>query len=295
MTTLNGLIAETKRYLLGNTREEINSLAAGYTAGGTTVTFTYPMGGIVAGADIEVDLEILRVMSVSGQTATVLGAQNNTTAANHSSGATVRVNPRFERQAIADDLNHALRDLSAEGLYREVALNITFNASVSGYDLTGSSASDVLDILEVRYQQSGPTKRYPVIRSWSLQRGMDTAVFPSGTALTIDSPAFPGLPLRVRYAAQFLPLVNLSDDVTSYSGLAATAADLPPIGAAIRQMMGRDIKRASTDSQPDTRRAQEVPPGVSQGAITTLRREWDQGIHRERGRQLQRFPYRHAL
>lgn len=295
MTTLATLIDQTKKHLLGNQREELNTLNGSYTSGGTTLTLTYAMGSIQAGAELEIDQEVFRVMSVSGQTATVLGAQKGTTAANHSSGAVVTVNPRFYEVSIIADINNTLNDLSAAGIYREISTNITFNPVVSGYDLTGSDAYDVLDVLEVRYKQVGPTKRFPVIRNWSLMRDMDTTVFASGNALVIDSGGFPGLPLRVRYAAALGQLSAQTDDVTTTAGLRATANDLPPIGAAIRQMMGRDVKRTFLEAQPDTRRAQEVPPGVGQGAITTLRRMYDEGVQQERMRQIQRFPYRMTL
>lgn len=295
MTTLAQLVQETKLHLLGNTREELNSLASGYTAGATTMTFTYPMSSIQAGADIEVGTEVLRVMSVSGQTATVMGAQLGTTAANHSSGDTVVVNPRFYAASIITDLNHTLHDLAAEGLYKENYVDVTFNPVVSGYDLTGTSGQEILEILDVRFKQVGPTKRYPRIRNYSLMRNMDTAVFPSGNALVIDSGGFPGLPIRVWYATLFTEMTALTDDVTTTAGLRASADDLPPIGAAIRQMMSRDVKRTFLEAQPDTRRAQEVPPGAGQGAIQTLRRMWDAGVQGERMRQIQRYPYRMTL
>lgn len=292
MTTAQQMIYRTKELLLGNTREEQNYLASNYTAGGTTLTFSDSMGSIAAGAELEIGTELFRVRSISGSSAVVVGAQMGTTAANHSTNDVVIVNPRFRSASIFTDLNNALNDMSAAGIYKETAVNITFNPVVSAYDLTGSTDETLMDILEVRYQQVGPTKRYPVIRNWSLMRDMDTAVFPSGNALVIDAPGFPGLPLRVRYAQRLAQFVNLSDDSQTVCGVRPTGDDLPPIGAAIRQAMGRDVKRAFLESQPDPRRAQEVPPGVTQGAIQTLRRMFDQGVAEERQRQIQRYPYR---
>jgi hypothetical protein len=291
MTTANDLIAQTKNHLLGNVREEINQLAASYTAAGTALTFTYPMQSIVVGADVEVDQEVFRVMSVTGQAATVIGAQYGSTAANHANGATVTVNPRFRRHSILADLNNSLSDLDAAGLYREVSINVTYNPVIGAYDLTSSTI--VLDILEVRYRQTGPSQRFPMINRWSLMRDMDTTVFPSGNALVIDAPGFPGLPLRVRYSAPFTQIATVADTMTTV-GLSYTATDLPPMGAAVRQMLGRDIKRSFLESQPDTRRSAEVPPGSAQGATRSLMQQYQRGIDEERMRQLQRFPYRNA-
>ncbi len=291
MTTAADWVHTTKRHLLGNTREELNQVAA-YTAGGTTLTFTYPLASIAAGADVEVDQEIFRVISVSGQVATVMGAQLGTSAANHAANTVAVVNPRFTTFGIVQDLNNCLSDLDGNGLYREVAINITFNPVVASYDITGSTT--VLDVLECRFQQTGPTKRFPIIRNWSLLRDMDTAVFPSGNAITIDSPGFPGLPLRVRYAAPFTQITSLADDAQTTIGVSYTAQDLPPMGAAIRQMLGREIKRSFLEAQPDTRRAQEVQGGMAQASIRSLQQAYQAGIGEERMRQLQRFPYRTA-
>jgi len=264
MTTAADLIQATRDHLLGNLRPEVNQISA-YTAGTSSMTFTYPLVSIQPGADVEVDLELFRVISVSGQTATVMGAQNGSVAANHAAGSVALVNPRFTSYAILRDLNNTLSDLDGNGLYREVAINIMFNPVVAAYDLTGSGT--VLDVLEVRFKQTGPTKRMPLIRHWSVLRDMDTTIFPSGNALSLDSPGFPGLPLRVRYSAPFTQITALTDDIQTLVGLSYTAQDLPPMGAAIRQMMGRDIKRSFLEAQPDTRRAQEVPPGSAQGAM----------------------------
>jgi hypothetical protein len=291
MTTANDLIERTKLHLLGNVREEINVTVGDYTAAGVSLTFLYPMGSIVVGADIEIDQEVFRVMSVTGQTAAVRGAQLGSTAANHTGGTVVTVNPRFYRHSILSDLNNTLSDLDAAGLYREVSINVTYNPVVGAYDLTSSTT--VLDILEVRYKQTGPSQRFPMINRWSLMRDMDTSVFPSGNALVIDAPGFPGLPLRVRYSAPFTQITTVADTMNTV-GLSYTATDLPPMGAAVRQMLGRDIKRSFLESQPDTRRTAEVPPGSAQGATRSLMQAYQRGIDEERMRQLQRFPYRNA-
>lgn len=292
MTTAGDLIQTTKLHLLGNTREELNVLVGMHTAGGGSLTFQYPLASIQPGADVEIDQEVFRVMSVTGQTAQVIGGQLGSVLANHDDGTVVTVNPRFYRHSILSDLNNTLSDLDGAGLYQEKTIDITYNPVVGAYDLTGSGT--VLRVLEVRYQMYGPTRRYPLIPRWTLMRDMDATVFPSGTALTIDGPGgSPGLPLRVRYAAPFNQIGSVTDTLANI-GLSYTAADLPPMGAAVRQMLGRDIKRSFLEAQPDTRRAQEVPPGVSQNAMRSLQIAYQQGIADERARQLQRFPYRVA-
>ncbi len=289
MTTVLAATWDVKRLLEGNLRVEQNTLSGAYTAGGTSLTFTEAMRSILVDAELEIDSELFRVTAVSGSTATVKGAQRGTTAANHSSGANVYVNPRFTISSIVSDMNSTLSVLESEGLYREVAIDVTFNPEVSGYDLAGSST--VLDVLEIRYVDTGPDKRYPRIGSWSLLRNMATTDFASGNGVVLDSPGFPGLPLRIRYAAPFTPVALLTDDLVTTVGLPSSAQDLIWIGAAIRGMESRDTRRTFLESQPDTRRSSEVPPGTGQGSLTLLRRRFDERVGQERMRLIQRYPY----
>lgn len=289
MSTAQAALWEVKRLLEGNLRSEMNTLSGSYTAGGTSLSFSEAMRSILDGAELEVDSELFRVTAVAGTTATVKGSQRGTTAANHASGANVFVNPRFSTASILSDMNATLAALESEGLYRETAVDITFNPVVVGYDLTGSTT--VLDILEVRYKETGPAKRFPRIGSWDLLRNMNTADFPSGNALVLDEGGWPGLPLRIRYAAPFTPIAALTDDLTTTVGLPSSATDLVWLGAAIRGMESRDTRRTFLESQPDTRRSSEVPPGTGQGALTLLRRRFEERVGQERMRLLQRYPY----
>ncbi len=289
MTTALALVTETRRLLEQNQRAEQNTLTGSYTAGGTSLTFSEAMRSILDGAELEIDSELFRVTGVASATATVKGAQRGTTAANHSSGANVLVNPRFPTISILSDMNHTLSEMEANGLYKVTAENITFNSEVSGYALT---ATDVREVLEVRYKDTGPDKRFPVIPSWSLLRNMDVSDFASGTAIVLDRGGFPGQPLRVRYATPFTRITSTADVLESTVGLSTSMLDLLPLGAAIRQMQTRDTRRSFLESQPDTRRSNEVPPGASQSAIREMRRTFDKRLGEERMRLIADYPYR---
>lgn len=289
MTTALALVTETRRILEQNERAEQNTTSGSYTAGGTSLTFSESMRSILEGAELEIDSELFRVTGVSGTTATVKGAQRGTTAANHASGTNVLVNPRFPVISIIADMNHTLSQMEAEGLYKVTAENITFNSEVAGYAL---SATNVRDVLEVRYKDTGPDKRFPQINSWSLLRNMDTADFTSGTAIVLDQGGFPGQPLRVRYSTPFTRITSTSDDIENTVGLTSSMLDLLPLGAAIRQMQSRDTRRSFLESQRDTRRSNEVQIGSSQNAIRELRRTFDLRIGEERMRLVSDFPYR---
>ena len=163
-------------------------------------------------------------------------------------------------------------------------------ASIVGYDLTdvssGSPVSSIIDILSIRYKVPYPIGKWvPVMPgAWELTPSSDTTAFPSGYSLTLHTDAYPGLPVRITYAAPFGQLVNLTDDVTTVAGLPLTAVDLPPLGAMISLVSPREVRRNQIDSEPDSRRAPEVPPGAVMNSVAGVLRQRQSRINAEAGR-----------
>ena len=263
MTLGSDWINSTRSYLMSGYSEERNKLSAAYTAGDTTLTFTYPLGGIRPGARLSIGTNTFYVWSVDGQIATVSGGEDSSTDANAASGTVVKVGPRFTDDEIWKALDSDLSDLSSpsSGLFGIGTLDLTYNAIVNGYDL--SSVSDLISIYEVKYLTPGPQMDNPRIHTagWRLNRNAITTQFPSGISLQLFEPAYPGYNVRIVYRKYFTMPTTTATNVST-SGLLASAYDLPPLGAAIRLMAGREIKRNFTESQGDTRRAGEVAAGA---------------------------------
>jgi hypothetical protein len=112
-------------------------------------------------------------------------------------------------------------------------------------------------------------------------------------AVKINQAGWPGLPLYVSYKARFRPFVNLTDCATTWAGLPATCMDLLPLGAAIQLVVGREVKRNWTESQPDPRKAQEVPPGAVVASVKGWATIRQQRIDAEADRLSQQYPARH--
>lgn len=287
------MIEATRWHLLTGQNEQRNTLAGPISNSATNLTFTYDLRGIREGAMLSVGLELMLVMEAtdSANTATVMRGINGSTAASHLQGDVVTVNPRFPDFAVLRELNNDLRALSAMGLYQVGTFDRTFDGTVRAFDL----GADVLDILEVRYQSSGGTERWPLVDRWSVMSDMPTADFPSGRALRVDSRIESYQPLRIRYKKAFGLLTNLTDDVQTVTGLWSEAHDIPPLGAAVRLGAARDIRRTDTQAQGDTKRPNEVPAGTPQGAVRTLAAERQVRIAQEQGRLYSRYPMRRAL
>ena len=264
MTTGSDWISQTRSYLMSGYAENRNKLAVAYTAGSGTLTFSYALEGIRAGARLCIGLNTFYVWSISGQTAVVSGGEDSSTDANAPIGSLVRVAPRFTDSEIWDQLGNDLGDLSSpsNGLFGINSVDLTYNATINGYDL-GPISDQILSVYEVKYLTPGPQLDNPRITTngFRLNRNAINTQFPSGISLQLFQPAMPGYNVRVVYRSVFtMPSTSFAN--VSSTGLLPSAYDLPPLGAAIRLMEGREIKRNFTEGQGDTRRAGEVAPGA---------------------------------
>ena len=285
MTLGSDWINSTRSYLMSGYAEERNKLSTAYTVGDTTLTFTYPLGGIRPGARLSIGLNTFYVWSVDGQVATISAGEDSSTDANAASGSVVKVSPRFTDNEIWKALQDDLYDLSSpsSALFAIGTIDLTYNAIVSGYDL--STASSLISIYEVKYLTPGPQMDNPRIPStgWRLNRDAITSQFPSGISLQLFQPAYPGYNLRIVYRKYFTIPSAITTNVNT-TGLLDSALDLPPLGAAIRLMAGREIKRNFTEAQGDTRRASELAPGAVMQSVRNLQVLRQQRISAEAGR-----------
>lgn len=289
MSTIAQVINRTQRQLLSGVVEERNKLSGNLTTSATTVTFTYELAGIRAGSLIEIDAEQMYVWSVtdSNKTAVVDRAFNGTTAAAHTSGAVVIVNPRFPRSQILEAINDEMADLSSpmHGLFQVKVLDLTYNGSDRQVNLP--AVATVIDLLEVRSRYKSDD--YQQVRAVKLLRDMPTKDFGSGMALQLDQDIRQG-DLRITYKAPFTKATIESDNVQMICGYPESAEDILIIGSQIRLMTPREIKRNFTESQGDTRRSDEVPPGAVGNSITNLLRMRRDRITAEAARLTRQYP-----
>jgi hypothetical protein len=296
VTTLRDLIDETKRHLQSFQREPMNKLVSAVPVDATSITLQYDIGNIQAGAHVQLGLELVYVWSTepSSKTITVERAQLGSTASAHAAGSTVTINPKFPDFAIAKAINDDLADLSApaNGLFAVRALDLTFGVGASGYDLAG--ATGFIEVLEIRQRlgQATAYRQWPVLSNYEVSRQVSTVDFPSGIALFLHEGGGAGQPVRVLYKASFGRLTNLTDDVETVAGITTDLEDLPPIGAALRMVAPREIKRNFTEAQGESRRAQEVPPGAVANSLRPLAGLRQNRITAEAGRLAQLYPDR---
>lgn len=290
MTTAQRIIDQARRDLLAGVVEERNKLSAAITSTtATSVSLSNDLKGIREGAVIEIGAEQMYVWSTSGATATVERGWDGTTAATHAVNAIVTVKPRFPTQMLFDHLNDEITDLSspANGLFQIKTLERAYNGSDRAIDLT--SVTDLIDVFDVRWKYLSDD--WPEVRRWRLMRNTNTTSFASGLALIVDEPVQAST-MRIVYKAPYTRLSAVSDDLTSVGGVQATLEDVVRMGVQLRAMVGREIKRNFTESQGDTRRAQEVGAGNVQSSWRGVAALRQTRIEAEQARLSKLYPQR---
>lgn len=271
MSTAGALLERVNRQLLSGTVEERNKLSASINASETSLVMTYDLKGLREGTVFEIDSELFYVWQATSGTKTVVVERGyaGTTAATHSSGAIVTLNPRFPKAQMLEALNQDIDDLSSpvNGLFRIVATDVTYNGSDRQINLTG--ATNVIDLIDVRLRYLADD--YPVLRGVRLQRNLPTSDFPSGLALVFDEGTIAGS-LRVRYKAPFTRAASTASDIQSVCFVPESMEDILEMGVMVRMLQTREVKRNFIESQGDTRRSDEVPPGAIRDSFTNILR-----------------------
>jgi hypothetical protein len=309
-TLFSDLIEKVYRRVMGNVRERFVYLPSGITNTATTFSVQGPQSNSIGpGTLFACDLEVMSVISWNAEalTVTVERGYGGSLPAAHSANAYCYINPQYSRYDIAVAINDDLRSLSASGLYRVGVAQITYNPTFMGYDLGGLPAN-YIEVLGIRFKIAPPYRNYPAITSWVEDRyNPDASVFPSSMGLYIYESGWPGLPLYVTYSAPFLPLYNLTDDitntpvvndpappnngytVTTVPNLAYTMVDIPPLGAEIDLTLPQEIGRNRMASQPDPRKAAEVPAGAITNSASGLVQTRTRRIQEEADRLVQQL------
>ena len=290
MTTAGQLIDRVNSELLAGTVEERNKLAASTDSSQTDIEMTYSLGSLRENTVFQIGTELMYVWEVNttSKTATVDRGYGGTTAAAHTIGDIATVSPRFPRHQILNGLNADLADLSSpmNGLFQMKTVDVSYNGSDRMVNLTG--VTEIIDLYDVRYRYLNDD--YPIVRNVRLLRDMPVSDFASGFVLAFDAPVRAGS-VRVLYKAPYTAFATEADTVADAGGT-ASLDDLLILGAQIRVMAGREVKRNFTESQGDTRRAEEVPAGAVGGSILNLQRLRRDRIQAEAARLNRQYPIR---
>tara|TARA_R110002020_G_scaffold183675_2_gene380069 strand:+ start:358 stop:1281 length:924 start_codon:yes stop_codon:yes gene_type:complete len=283
-------IDETRDMLLSGYVEDLDIITGDVGVADSSIIVQGISSSIVKGVVIELNAELMYVISVVSTTVSVLRGYAGSTAATHTTGDIVRVSPKFPTHRIISSLNDDLSDISspAHGMFQMRTTTFTYNGGVAGYNLD-TSGSVVDSIYEVTHAAVGVLANEPEIISWRLKRDRDTGSFASGNALILYDGAIPGRTVRVLYKSALTPITDGTTE-RSATGLPTTAYDLPPLGAAMALMTTRPIRREFLDAQGTSRMGEEVPPGAISASFRDLMGRRKARLEAETARLTAQYP-----
>jgi hypothetical protein len=274
---------------MSGTVEERNKTVGALTAVSTSIVFQYDLNGMRAGGVIQIDSELMYVWEVfpGSKSVTVERGWNGTNAATHISGSVAVVDPRFPRAQILEAINAEIDDLSSpmHGLFQVKSLELNYNGTWSMISLP--TTDKIIDLVSVSLRYIATD--YPKIRRCRLIRDLPNDDFNSGYAIRFDEQVRAGR-LIVIYKTPFTNVTSESQNLQNISGFPTTAEDILMMGAQIRLVSPREVKRNFTESQGDTRRADEVPTGSVSSSINNIIRMRRDRITAEAARLARQYP-----
>ena len=289
MSTVAQLINRTQRQLLSGIVEQRNKLSSTITAAGTSVTVDYALDSLRVGQTFEIEAELFYIWAAdtTTRTLTVERGWNGTTAAAHTAGAILTINPRFPRNQIFEAFNDELQDLSSplNGLFQVKTFDIAYNGN--DVMLNIPAVKSIIDLISVSLRHIATD--YPLIRKVKLVRDLPTDDFSSTYAIKFEENTMSGR-LRVVYKTEFTPLTLESESFETNAGLPLSCEDIIVLGTQIRMIAPRETKRSFSESQGDTRRPEEIPVGGVSGTLTNLRALKRDRIQAEAAKLTRQYP-----
>lgn len=229
--------------LYGQTAQTDSAAALAEAMTDTALTFKVDDPEDMSAGFVEIDTELLRIVSVDMSTSVVTVAptgrgRRGTVAAAHALGAEVRVQPIVPYMSV-------IRDIQAElsTIYPRISatcqVEIVADPSHYIYELP----ADVGIVLDVRYRDTlGNWQR---VRDWEVEHGQNTTDVSSGKALRLGMS--PSATIRVIYGRPFGRMSALTDSLAD-AGVPESLEDVIRMGAVKRLLPTLDIARLSVTS-----------------------------------------------
>lgn len=289
MSTVGTVVDRTLRQLMSGTVEERNKVTSAVSSTATSISFQYDLGGMRPGGVIQINSELMYVWEISAgsKSVTVERGWNGTVAASHAAGSVATVDPKFPRAQILEAINAELDDLASpvHGLFQVKSVELNYNGVWSMISLP--TLDKVIDLVSVSLRYLATD--YPKIRRCRLIRDLPADDFSSGFGLRFDEQVRSGRMIVV-YKAPFENVTNETQNIQTITGLPTSCEDILIMGAQIRLVNPREVKRNFTESQGDTRRAEEVPTGSVSNSINNIIRMRKERITAEAAKLARQYP-----
>ena len=301
--TLNDMIDEVAINLAGYTFQQDRSTYLASNVTTTTSSIAAPLVITLGSTDslgkgiVEIDEELMWVDSYDrvANNATVAPYGRGylgTTAATHTAGTKVTISPTFPRYVVKRAINDTIRALGA-AIYSVKVTNFTFNSAISTYAFANLN---IKNIINVSWQDIGPTKEWVPLRRWDFDAIANAEAFgyTTGTdqvqTITLGDAPTPGRTVKVVYATDPAPFTTNVQDYATQTGLPESTRDVVILGAAYRLLTFLDPARASQTSPQADETDSKRPYGASQSATKQLYALYQQRLQEETRSQQTNYP-----
>lgn len=228
---------------------------------------------------VEIDDELIYVDSVSSTLSVPPFGRGyrSSTAAAHSSGAMVLVDPAFPRFEIGKAVDQVVEALYP-ALYQ--VLETTLDSQVVDRSYTLPAGVETILRVETKWDQD-PSDYWHPINNWEFEPG-------TAPVLNLYEGALPGWDIRVVYTQKFGALTT--DFATA--GIPESYVDLIEFGVTSRMIRFLEPARLQLGSVENVSRAQVIDAGAAGRTATQLFALYQQRVAEERRRLLEQFPPR---
>jgi hypothetical protein len=185
-------------------------------------------------------------------------------ASSHDVGTLVRNNPRFTRAAVKRAINDTI-----VALHPRVSVIRTYEFTYQGARVRYDMPEDARQVLQVQYFMPGASRSWESCKRWAFDlTGGSTSE--TGRALDVWD-AFPGRKVQVVYQAEAAPLVNLTDNYATTTGLFEWTRDIIVLGACYRLTAFLDSQKSTvTTAEQSLVNSRSVYGNASYTAGTNL-------------------------
>lgn len=237
MPSFNEMVVEVLGHLRAHTRNQ--ELSTHLTSAITSSTTVIPVADatVISRGRIQIGDELIWVDSTDRQASEMTippygRGMDGTTAASHSTGDRIVVQPMYPNKAVKDQINQVITSLGGQ-LYALATTQLTVDPNVAGYELPATCEKVVSVVQEWTH---GTATFSEHVRHWKFEPNAQASLSATGKALMVYEPFPFNCKLNVTYLKN--PSTLSGAQVFTDTGLAASAEDLVVIGTAARLLAG---------------------------------------------------------
>lgn len=291
MTTVDEAIDLALGYLEPVNRPKYNRLTSGVSTSADELVLDFEIANVGNGSVVGVDTELCLVLDANPSTRTLTVHRGwRSTAATHATGDVVEMRPRYSRAGLLAAMRAEILSWPKDLFRVGPVVPIVTDTTTTAYDIDLTDVTAVLGISAGAEDGSVDVRpSWLLAGAWRVDRVVDSAVFPSGSALVIDR-RLAGRNLSVVVALPFdLSVFDGDTALEGQVGLAESMIDLAAVGAAARLV--QETPRSQlvvTDSQM----SEQVPAGLLMQTRQDLRRQRQERLADEIIKLLHDWPAR---